>query len=105
VPGRDFSAIPKEGPHAREQLRALLAVIEAALGDGRPYLLGADASLADAACFQQVWFLRFAPQSGSLVDEFRRVCAWRDRVDALVATAPSATGSTFTCAGRPRDAE
>ena len=40
VPGRDFSAIPKEGPHAREQLRALLAVIEAALGDGRPYLLG-----------------------------------------------------------------
>jgi len=72
VPGRDFSAIPKEGPHAREQLRALLAVIEAALGDGRPYLLGADASLADAACFQQVWFLRFAPQSGSLVDEFRR---------------------------------
>ena len=83
VPGRDFSAIPKEGPHAREQLRALLAVIEAALADGRPYLLGADASLADAACFQQVWFLRFAPHSGSLVDEFRRVCAWRDRVDAL----------------------
>ena len=30
-----------------------------------------------------MWFLRFAPQSGGLVDEFRRVCAWRDRVDGL----------------------
>src|SRR5438132_13574034 len=35
LPGRDFGAIPREAPHAREQLRALLAVIEAALGDGR----------------------------------------------------------------------
>ena len=83
VPGRDFSAIPKEAPHAREQLRAFLSTIEAQLADGRPYLLGADPSLADATCFQQVWFLRFAPQSGSLADEFQCVCAWRDRVDAL----------------------
>ena len=83
VPGRDFSTIPKEGPHAREQLRALLAVIEGGLADGRPYLLGHDPSLADATCFQQVWFLRFAPQSSGMVDEFPRVCAWRDRVDAL----------------------
>ena len=83
VPGRDFSAIPKEAPHAREQLRAFLATIEAQLADGRPFLLGRDPSLADAACFQQVWFLRFAPQSGTMVDEFQKVCAWRDRVDGL----------------------
>jgi glutathione S-transferase len=83
VPGRDFSTIPREAPHAREQLRALLSTIEAQLADGRPYLLGPEPSLADAACFQQVWFLRFAPHSGAMVDEFRRVCAWRDRVDGL----------------------
>src|SRR5213593_2070890 len=39
VPGRDFSAIPREAPHAREQLRGFLATIEAQLADGRPYLL------------------------------------------------------------------
>ncbi len=83
VPGRDFSEMPKLGPAAREQVRALFAIVEAQLADGRPYLLGNEPSLADATCFQQVWFLRVAPQSGTLVDEFRGVRAWRDRVDAI----------------------
>ncbi len=83
VPGRNFGELPKLGPPAREQVRALLAIIEAQLADGRPYLLGTEPSLADATCFQQVWFLRVAPQANAMVEEFRRVSAWRDRVDAL----------------------
>src|SRR5437762_167418 len=83
VPGRNFGELPKLGPPAREQVRALLAIIEAQLADGGPYLLGTEPSLADATCFQQVWFLRVAPQANAMVEEFRRVSAWRDRVDAL----------------------
>ncbi len=83
VPGRNFGELPKLGPPAREQVRALLAIIEAQLADGRPYLLGTEPSLADATCFQQVWFLRVAPQANAMVEEFRHLSAWRDRVDAL----------------------
>src|SRR5712664_3014772 len=81
VPGRNFGEMPKLGPPAREQVRALFAIVEAQLADGRPYLLGAEPSLADATCFQQAWFLRVAPQANALVEEFRHVSAWgaRDR--------------------------
>src|SRR5229473_3302254 len=45
------------------------------LADGRPYLLGTEPGLADATCFQQAWFLRVAPQTNALVEEFRHVSA------------------------------
>jgi glutathione S-transferase len=81
--GRDFSEVPKQAPAAREQLRGLVATLESQLGDGRPFLLGADFSLADAACFHSLWFLRVAPGAGTLVAPFARVQAWCERMDAL----------------------
>src|SRR5262245_10883913 len=57
-PGRDFRYIPKQPPHAREQARALVATLEAQLADGRQWLLGSAFSLADAACYHPLWFLR-----------------------------------------------
>jgi glutathione S-transferase len=83
MPGRDFSDIPKQAPHARAQLRGLFAILEAQLADGRPWLLGDAFSLADAACFHPLWFLRVAPGASELLEEFARLRAWRDRVDAL----------------------
>lgn len=83
MPGRDFGELPKLAPHAREQLRGYLATLEAQLADGRPHLLGADFSLADAACFHPIWFLRMAPDARAMIDEFASVAAWRDRVDAM----------------------
>ena len=83
MPGRDFSDLPRQAPHAREQLRAMVALLEAQLADGRSYLLGPEFSLADAACFHPLWFLRVAPQAGTLVAEFWAVQAWLARVDAL----------------------
>ena len=72
MPGRDFNEIPKLAPHAREQLRAYIATIAAQLGDGRAHLLGAEFSLADAACFHSMWFLRMAPQAKSMIADGRR---------------------------------
>ena len=83
IPGRDFAEIPKQAPHAREQVRSLVAVIDAQLAAGSPYLLGREFSLADAACFHNLWFLRVAPQAGGLLGEFARVTEWFGRVDAL----------------------
>jgi glutathione S-transferase len=83
MPGRDFADIPKQAPHAREQIRALLALLETGLTDGRPFLLGQDFSLADAACWHPLWFLRLAPEAQALVAPLPRLRAWMERIDAL----------------------
>lgn len=83
MPGRDFSEIPKMAPHARDQLRGYVAMLAAQLGDGRPYLLGNDFSLADAACFHTMWFLRMAPQGKSVITDAPRVADWVARVDGM----------------------
>ncbi len=83
MPGRSFADIPKQAPHAREQIRALVATLEHQLSDGRPWLLGDAFSLADAAVHHPLWFLRVAPRAHALLDGFPRVAAWRSRVEAL----------------------
>ncbi len=83
MPGRDFAALPKQAPHAREQVRALAALLDAQLADGRRWLLGTEFSLADAACFHPFWFLRVAPGGPALLAGFPRLRAWFDRVDQM----------------------
>jgi len=83
MPGRDFSEIPRQAPHAREQLRSLIALLEVQLTDRRPWLLGPAFSLADAACFHPLWFLRVAPQASAMLTEFPAVGRWMARIDAL----------------------
>jgi glutathione S-transferase len=83
IPGRNFADIPKLAPHAREQVRALVATVERQLEDGRPWLLGSSFSLADAAVYHPLWFLRMAPAAQALLAAFPRVGAWRARVEAL----------------------
>jgi len=83
MPGRNFADLPKEAPHAREQLRGLVTTLEDQLSDGRAHLLGPDFSLADAACFHPLWFLRAAPKAAGLLEQFPHVAAWMARVDAM----------------------
>jgi len=83
MPGRDFNELPRMAPHAREQLRGYVATLAAQLADGRPFLLGNDFSLADAACFHTMWFLRMAPQAKSMISDQARVADWVARVDGM----------------------
>jgi glutathione S-transferase len=83
MPGRDFNDVPKQAPHAREQLRALIATLDVQLADGRPWLLGADFSLADAACWHPLWFCRVSPGASAIVAQFAAVQRWMERIDAL----------------------
>jgi glutathione S-transferase len=83
MPGRRFEDLPQQAPHAREQLRALIATLDQQLAGGRPYLLGDSFSLADAACYHPLWFLRAAPGALALLSEFGHVTAWQARVAAI----------------------
>jgi glutathione S-transferase len=83
IPGRDFADIPKMAPHAKEQCRGYAELLAAQLTDGRPYLLGAQFTLADAACYHPVWFLRNFPPAAVTFDEFPQVVEWAERIRAM----------------------
>lgn len=76
----NFGDLPKQAPFARSQCRAFADMLSAQLGDGRPYLLGREFSLADAACYHPVWFLRSVPGASAIFDEFPRINDWADRL-------------------------
>ena len=79
----DFADVPKQAPMAREHCRASGALLAAQLGDGRPFLLGERFSLADAACYHPVWFLRNFPGAGDVFNEFAAVIDWAERIQAM----------------------
>lgn len=79
----DFAEVPKQAPMAREHCRADAALLDVQLADGRPFLFGQQFSLADAACYHPVWFLRNFPGAADVFNEFPRLLAWADRVQAM----------------------
>jgi len=83
MPGRSFAEIPAMAPYAREQVRALLATVETQLADGRPWLLGPDFSLADAAVYHPLWFLRVAPGAAAALEPFGALRGWMARVGEM----------------------
>jgi glutathione S-transferase len=84
MPGRaNFAEIPKLAPHAKEQCRGYAQLMATQLADGRPFLLGSQFSLADAACYHPVWFLRNFPPAAVVFDEFARLIEWAERIKAM----------------------
>jgi glutathione S-transferase len=76
----NFADLPKQAPFARSQCRAFADFLEAQLADGRPFLLGDSFSLADAACYHPVWFLRSVPGAAAVLDEFSALNRWADHL-------------------------
>ena len=87
----DVAGMRTAMPQSRDQFRAHIGWIESQLGDGRPWLLGAELSLADISAYMIVWHLRT-----SLTDEsidvaglepiFRslpRTLEWERRMQAI----------------------
>jgi glutathione S-transferase len=86
------------------------------LADGRTYLLGAAASIADVSAAQSIWFIRRAPPIATVLDRHPQVVAWFERIaafghgesaplgsDEAIALAASASGHapTAVAAGQP----
>jgi glutathione S-transferase len=82
VPGLKIDALPAQAPHARNQFRAYCGALDRQLG-GRPFILGAAFSLADAACFHALWFARMDPSAAAIIATFPALGGWFARVDAL----------------------
>ena len=80
--GANFADIARSAPDSRNQLRAFLEILDRQLAS-RAFLLGDSFSLADAACFHSVWFLRAEPAAFGLAQKFPHLMRWFDRVDAM----------------------
>ncbi len=80
--GASFAEMLQTGPDARNQVRAFLSMLDGQLSD-RPFVLGSAFSLADAACFHPVWFLRIEPDSFALAQRHANLMRWFQRVEAM----------------------
>jgi glutathione S-transferase len=80
----DFDNMDKETGHAMAQLRASAALLDAQLADGRSFLTGDQAGLADIQAFGVPWFTRAAmPVTEQLFHKFEHLPAWEERVAEL----------------------
>jgi len=68
---------------AAAQLHSYLAWLDALLHDGRAFLCGAEASVADFSVAQSVWYIRRAPAVAGILLPFERLSAWFERVNAF----------------------
>ncbi len=80
--GASFTELLQTAPDARNQVRGFLDMLDRQLAD-RPFILGAAFSLADAASFHPVWFLRAEPGSFALAQRCPNVMRWFERIDAM----------------------
>jgi glutathione S-transferase len=78
--GLDVDRMVRELPAKRDQLRAKLDLVERMLGDGRPFVLGAQTSLADFSLYHPIFALRSVPALEPALRPFARLAAWADRV-------------------------
>jgi len=83
VPGVDFSKAKLLVPAKLLQLRANIDLLERQLADGRTFLLGRSASLADLSAYHPLAFTRVHPALKDLLAPLVHVPAWMDRVAAI----------------------
>lgn len=84
--GRSFDAARLKAalPVVRDQTYALLSLAEQMLGDGRRYLLGAEAGLVDCALYNPVWFIhQNLGAAASPLDRLPRIAGWFERMKAV----------------------
>jgi len=76
--------VPRLSPaEASGQLSEMLTRLEDMLADGRPYLLGEQASVADFSVYHPVWFVRDAAKVGAILERAPKLSAWTERMAAF----------------------
>jgi glutathione S-transferase len=84
LPAPSIEAVRKAAERNRHLVRPQLAWLAAMLGDGRPYLLGAEPCIADFAAYHVVWFLRGRHiDCRAELEPHPKLIAWRDRMAAI----------------------
>jgi glutathione S-transferase len=70
-------------PSKLDEIRAKLTIIEEQLADGRTFLLGHDASLADVSVYHPLWAMQRTPGSEQMFEPFQALPGWMERVAAF----------------------
>jgi glutathione S-transferase len=78
------------------QLKAHLAVIDAQLAQGGPWLFGAVPSIADFSVGHCLWFIQRATPVAGLLDAYPAIGPWLDRLFAIGHGRPTEMSSTKT---------
>ena len=84
-------------PGLAEVSASLLVCMQAfqeMLQDGRQFLLGDVATLADVCCYHPLWFIQAAPPSAAMFRATPLVAAWMDRVKRVGHGRPSELSAT-----------
>ncbi len=84
-PDIDFAGVKNDFEHAKSQFRAHAALLERQLGDGRCFLSGEAAGLADIQAHPFIWLARgaFPDLAAALLQDFSRLSGWEQRVTGI----------------------
>ena len=77
----------------RAQLSHYLGWIEQQLGDGRPFVLGSLACIADFSIYHPLWFMQRSPRVAQELQPYPRLRAWYARMQAFGTGRSSALSS------------
>ncbi len=81
--GLDIEKMLNEIPATRDRVRAKLTMLGTLLSDGRSYLLGREASLADFSVFHPLYALKTLGKTAEVLKPHAKVSAWIERVEAF----------------------
>jgi glutathione S-transferase len=70
-------------PEAIGQMRELVKRLEGMLADGKPYLLGAQPSIADFSVYHAIWFVHDLAGLADILAAAPKVAAWKERIAAI----------------------
>jgi glutathione S-transferase len=89
---------------AAAALAAYFGRIESMLADGRPFLLGEAACIADFSAAQSIWFMRRAPPIAAELAPYAKLLGWFERVAAFGhgTSTPMASGDAIEVAAQAR---
>jgi glutathione S-transferase len=80
----DFGSFRSRAPHAFSQVLAHAGLVEEQLADGRPFLMGERAGLADATAYYVLWMARgFVAATNDLLQPFVQTVRWEERMRAI----------------------
>ncbi len=84
-PDIDFDTVADDLGHSRAQFRAHASLLEDQLVDGRPFLAGSNAGLADVQAYPVVWLARGSVPdvAAVLLDDFPALRRWEQRMQLI----------------------